>query len=302
MGNSVETVDFKLPKFDPQDPKKHVVKVLPVKRVRGKDGYINLQHENNFLFGRSKITLPPKLRNASGSLVSPLTQDETAYFENSELSGLPFKRGDLSVHNKDEDNFWYSREARITLTETPLELDLSDSMDYIKYKILLSNYDKICPDPDALNDSRNKQTYKFVIRPYHYEDKSKIKKFNRTKDIYRFLGKIEGDKTQMTNFLLVMYPDKYISPTTKTDTLIGRLQDAAETDQSRFIEVMEDEYRDLKATVRKAVKKQALKQEGTSYETPEGDVIGNNLKETLEFLSDPKNQELLDKIEVRISD
>lgn len=302
MGNSVETAEFKLPKFDPKDPKKHVVKVLPVKKVRGKDGYINLHHENNFLYGRSSINLPPKLSNKNGGLISPLTAAEAAYFENSELSGLPFNKGDLSVHKKGDDNFWFSREARIKLTETPLELDLSEAMDYIKYKILLSNDDKICPDPEALKDSRNKQTYKFVIRSYNYEDKSKINKFNRTKDIYRFLGKIEGDKTQMVNFLLVLYPNKYISPTTSTDTLIGRLQDAAELDQSRFVEVMEDEHRDLKATIRKAVKKQALKLDGTSYETPEGDVIGKNIKETIEFLSDPKNQELLDKIEVRIGD
>lgn len=295
----VETKGFSLPKKDPNNPKKHVIRVVPIKEVKERNGELmGPQHQNNFLFKDAKIDLPAKYKFGN-QLRSPLTQEEAEFFEDSERSGLPFKRGDLSVHKK-EDNFWDRKEAKVTLRDESLELDLTEPMDYIKYKVLLSNSHLIAPDPEAKNDHRRKPTHKYELTPYEYKNKEKVKTFNDKKEIYKFLGTIQNDAEQMINFLMVFDDKKTPSPNSDVEFLIGELETAAEEYTDKFVEVMEDKDRNLKATIRKAEKVGALIKEGRSYELPDGEQIANNFGELLKFLKDPKNQGVLDVIEARV--
>ena len=284
----VETKGFQLPGGK--------VRIMPLKRKRGRNNEIDESHENNFLFGTSSIQIVPKIHK-NGSLRSPLTTEETKFFENSALSHLPFEPGELSIHKK-TDNFWRnSKNSRIKLTETPMTLDLSDAMDYIKYKILLSNDDKIAPSPE---EKDNKLTYKFVIVPEGYEDKARSKKFDRNKAIWKYIAKIEDDKEEIVNFLSIMYPKKSLSLETSMTDLQSMLEESAENNKDLFLDTMKDKDLTIKAIIKRALKRKALVKEGIKYSLPEGDEIGNNLNDTIAFLKNPKNQEILDKIEARI--
>lgn len=285
---TVESKEFTLPN--------RVINVVPVKRKRGN---MDVDHENNFLFGSSSNQYVAKI-NRNGVKRSPLTPQETEFFENSEKSGLPFKRGDLSVHNK-VNNFWEEdKTARIRMTGKAFRLDLSIAMDYILYKILLSNEDKVCPDPAWLTDSRNKITYKYCIEPENYKDISKEDDFDKNAQAWAFVNQISNNKTEMINFLAVLYPNKILTSSASMTDVKAKFQDAIKTNINKFIQTLNTEDRTLIATVRRAIKEKHLLVEGLSHKLPTGDVIGNNFNEVIEYLKNPANQEVLDILEARL--
>jgi hypothetical protein len=93
---------------------------------------------------RSTITLTvPRLK--SGTLKNVLTDAEKDYLEH--ILGLEV--GALNVYNK-LNNFWENTTeggvSSVRLSKYDTRLDLSDPIDYIKYKILLANKDIVAPD------------------------------------------------------------------------------------------------------------------------------------------------------------
>ena len=167
---------FKLPK--------KVLKLKPVKKVRGDHGEIHLKHEANFLFGQSKNTMAPVIYK-NGSYKNPLTREEQAFFEDSSKSGLSFGPGDLSVTKK-TDNFWTSREATIRLDENTVTLDLSNPHDYLKYAILRSDVDRVALDPEWLEEKspNRKLTFMYVLEPINYQENKKAKEYVNKPDVF----------------------------------------------------------------------------------------------------------------------
>ena len=91
----------------------------------------------------------PKLR--SGVFVNVLTDSEKEYLE----AALGLESGAMNVYNK-VDNFWSNATeggmSGVRLGKIDTRLDLSDPMDYIRYKILLANKDIVAPDLQTLQD------------------------------------------------------------------------------------------------------------------------------------------------------
>ena len=92
----------------------------------------------------------PMLR--SGLFCDILTKDEKDYLEY--VMGL--EPNALSIYNK-TDNFWSTANPKgistVTLMKQDNQLDLSNPTDYIKYKILLADKDRIDPYVEAVQDS-----------------------------------------------------------------------------------------------------------------------------------------------------
>lgn len=274
--------------------KKTMVKIKPIKKARGKFNEIAKNHVANFLFGPAR-----KNYMANLSYGSPLTKEEQEFFENSNKSGLPFERGDLSSLKR-ENNYWKDIKNKISLNESGLTLDLSQPEDYLKLKWLLSNKDEFAEHPDVLEGPTNKKTYKWVVTPEDYKDNKAITKYNKQKEIFKFLGKIENDKTAMINFLLVAEPKKFVSSSTSSEFLVAELNKIAENDSDKFIRILHDSDRDIKATIRRGLKCQAILKDGISYTTDTGDIIGNNMNDAIKFLKNVENQDVLDIIEAKI--
>lgn len=282
------TKEFSLPE------EKTIVKIKPIKRVRGKFNEITKDHLANFIFGPGKRHYMANLSNGN-----PLTKKEQEFFEDSEKSGLPFKRGELS-HILKENNYWKDVTNRVSLDERGITLDLSLSEDYLIYKWLLSNKDEFAEHPDVLEGATNKKTFKWVAVPEEYKDTKAVSKYNKQKEIFKFLGKVENDKTAMINFLLVAEPKKFVSSSTKSEFLVAELNQLAEKNSDKFIQILHDEDRDIKATIRRGLKCRAILQDGISYTTDTGDIIGNNMQDAIKFLKNVENQNVLDIIEAKI--
>lgn len=276
------------------------VRLKPVKRVRGKNGEIHLKHEASFLFKDSKFVLAP-VTYENGTYKNPLTREEQKYFENPDKSGLSFMPGDLSVTKK-ENNFWSSKEARITLREESYILDLSNPFDYLKYAILRSHSRLVAMSPEYLevNSPMNKRSYKWVIEPMDYYKKKEAQNYFDTAEIYEFLRNIENNRSAMINMLTILEPKKKVASNSDVNFLIGELNKKAIEDPRTFSRVMKDEDRNVKAILARAVRSMAVRESGGVYTLPTGELIGDNYQKAIDFLKDPENQKVLDTIKVKI--
>jgi len=137
MGEVKAKVQFELPN-----------KVVYIKPIKGRS-WLPEKHAASFLFGDSSMEYVIPSDEKRGVLRDPLTVAEKKFFEDKELSGMDFEIGDLSVHKK-KDNYWHS--FSVKLDSRQLVLDLSKPTDYLRYKVLLTNTELICPsaDPEAI--------------------------------------------------------------------------------------------------------------------------------------------------------
>jgi hypothetical protein len=270
------------------------VLVMPVRR---KGSWLPPGHENEFLFGKStyKVIVPKNQRN--GELVDPLTKEERTFFESPE-AGLALEKGDLSIHKK-KDNFWLN--FKVTLDKNILELDLSKSMDYIRWKVLLTNKDIIAPSE---KEKFAKGTYKYCISEENAIKEAEAAKVSTKKDAYMLLGKIMDSPTKMRNFLNVYFYNKpgrkSIAPDASKEFLQVETEKVLDNDVKGFIEVLQDKDYDTKILIYNALQARAIERDGLTFKTTEGLVIGNNLKEAASFFKDSINNEEVLRIKARI--
>jgi len=270
------------------------VLVMPVRR---KGSWLPPGHENEFLFGRStfKVIVPKDMRN--GELVDPLTKEERTFFESPE-SGLALEVGDLSIHKK-VDNFWTN--FVVTLDKNVLELDLSKPMDYIRWKVLLTNKDIIAPS----NDKKfGKGTYKYVLSEEGAIKEAEAAKVTSKKDAYMLLGKIMDSPTKMRNFLNVYWYNKpgrkSIAPDASKEFLQVETEKVLDSDVKGFTEVLKDKHYDTKVLIYNALTARAIVRDGLTFKTTEGVTIGASLDEAVTFFNDPLNNEEVLRIKARI--
>jgi hypothetical protein len=268
------------------------VYVVPVKR--GSE-WLPKGHEAEFLFGKAyfEVTVPRKVSN--GELVDPLTPEERAYFE-SEESNLSLKVGDLSIY-KEKSNYW--NKFRLKLDKSVLVLDLSNPMDYIKYKVLLTNKNSIAGPDDQIY-----KTHKFQIKEEGHENEAKVKSAADNMEAYKLFGKMEDSPTKMRNFLNVYQMEKpggkSVPAKATREFLIAEVEKVVEGDKTTFLKILKDDNYEKKVLIYQALKAKALVRDGLKFKTPEDSIIGNNLKEAMDYLYDPLNSEELLKVKARI--
>lgn len=258
---------------------KRKVKVVPVI----KPTWVAKGHEAEFLFGESSsYGFVPK-RDTNGTFVNPLTSEEADFLE--KHPGLSLKVGDLSVHKK-ENNYW-SQMKSIRLRKNDETLDLSDPVDYIKYKILLTYTDRIAPDQQSI---RNKATYKYAIVDLDYEDSKKSVLADLSADAYVEYSKIRNDRGALADICFLL-TNKRVSSSTTVEWLKGEVGTYVNKNPKRFLEVVRDEDLQLKVLLEKAVTYNSVAKDGTAYRTQGGDLMGVDKTAAILFLKNPSNSD-----------
>lgn len=236
----------------------------------------------------------PLLRN--GVPVDVLTKQEKDYLEDV----LGYEKNALSVHKK-KDNFWSNFMVRLNKQDNIF--DLSNPLDYIKYKVLLANTDIIASSLDVLHD-RPKATYEFVILHENEEAKANKKKVNTNIEAYKELGKIEDDKDKL-RVIVETATGKPISAATKLDVLTDKIDKLITADAKLFLRVAKDPMLDTKVLLRLGVECGAVILRNGLYYTSENEPMCEKGDATLSvaaaYLNLPKNQQLKLSIEAKIN-
>lgn len=244
----------------------------------------------------------PKTANG---FVTVLTPDEQKCLE----SALGLKEGALSAGNK-IDNFWDDNNDnginRVYLQKQDNYFDLSNPEDYIKYKILLSNKNLICPS-EAILQNKPKTTYQFVVVAEGVETDMAASKLATTQKAWIELGKIQDDVDRM-RVVLSAIEKRMSAPTTKVGHLQNKLMDYVKDNPKNFVKIVQEKYFETKVTIQKAIDRGIIVKRGTYYYDKETNtpLCENNEEPTLasacKYLNSAKNDNIKFSIEKKIAE
>ena len=245
----------------------------------------------------------PLLR--SGQYADVLTKEEKKFLEYK----LGLEPNALSVHNR-TNNFWSDANeqgiGRIELIKGDNPLDLSQPIDYIKYKILLNNKDQIAPSIQVLQD-KPKATYKFVIISESDTAKAANTKVTLKAQAYMEFGKINEDKEKM-RVIIETIDGRPTAANSTVEYLQGKIGELIEANTKMFLQVVKDPFLDNKVLIKKAIEAGIISNRGNYLYLRDGNVplCEHGQEPTMniaaKYLSLPKHQELKFSIEAKLKD
>lgn len=243
----------------------------------------------------------PLLR--SGQYADVLTKEEKKFLEYK----LGLEPNALSVHNR-TNNFWSDANeqgiGRIELIKGDNPLDLSQPIDYIKYKILLNNKDQIAPSIQVLQD-KPKATYKFVIISESDTAKAANTKVTLKAQAYMEFGKINEDKEKM-RVIIETIDGRPTAANSTVEYLQGKVGELIEANTKMFLQVVKDPFLDNKVLIKKAIEAGLISNRGNYLYLRDGNVplCEHGQEPTMniaaKYLSLPKHQELKFSIEAKV--
>jgi hypothetical protein len=263
--------------------KNEKVKIVPVIR---KGRMINdPAHVGYFMFDGASVSmcLPQDER---GVLANPFASEEEKKFFEVELDL------DLNVHKKKE-NFWKDFYVKVTkdaaFMQFGIELDLSDPMDMLRYKVVkLQNI--VAP---SLDQSGERPEYKFALVSSDYEDRSAFDEMTSQQKIWTYWGSIKDSTRKMKDFLtlylMTKKQDKEVPDDATIEFLSSEINKAIDKDKELILSIIDDENAPLKLFVAKAVKIGAIQKLGVNAYTFPGAEVRYTLAEMVEEIKHLKN-------------
>lgn len=275
-----------------------------VKHINKQTG--NIRDPKHVLYGgmsenAKKVYTVPLLK--SGAFCDVLTRDEKDYLE----YALGLEANALSVYRK-EDNFWDTSNdqgiSKVTLYKHDNYLDLSNPVDYIKYKILLANKDRIAPSAQALQDTP-KATYEFVLLSDNEENSMAKANINTKMQCYKEFGKVE-DNPDILKLIIETIDGRVLATGTKLEIMQTKINDLIQQNSKLFLKVITDKLLPTKVLINKAIAAGIISRRGNYlYLKKDNTPLCNNNQEptfnvAAAFLNEPKHQELKFSIEAQL--
>lgn len=279
--------------------KNEVVKIELIRRPT--DWIQDINHEASGLHNNSKQEFVALL-GPNNKIMSPLTPEETEFFENSEYShihGFNYKRGDLAPSQPDDKNVWLTETGDFTLqlSKDPKMLDLSKGVDYILYKIALQNNKRIAPSLDAGTPGHPsfKKSYKFmIVNPKEREEKASAE-IDKMSEAYTEFGAIRHSKSTLRAVLELSGEVKRgtVKGNSNINLLKEKVSEFVKENPDKFLEIAQDKLLAKKAFIFEAIDANVIKFRNNQYTINNGeDLIGTDLTKAAEYLNNPSNNEV----------
>ena len=239
----------------------------------------------------------------TGQFMNVLTKNEKDFLE----SAMGLEPNALNVYRK-TDNFWDDSNprgiGRVVLTKQDNYLDLSNPVDYIKYKILLANKEQIAASIQELEE-RPKATYQYVIISENAEAKSNLSKMDATMQCYTEYGAIRDDKDSL-RVIIEAFDKKPQSQQVRLDWLQGKVNEYIQRDPRRFLQIITDPLLPGKVLIKRSIEAGLVSWRNNLYylrqdnsplcELGEESTLNNAAK----YLLSPKHQELKFQLEAGV--
>jgi hypothetical protein len=260
------------------------------------------QEQTKFLINK-KIKVTPIVRDNNGFL--PKGHDGEFMYTGAEMSfcvPIDSKRKQL-VHIFDgNEDIRIALEKKLQLKEGTMSFYDRENPYWTKYRVKLNKDDcilKANPKEIAINwDNRNFPTCRFALVDEDEKIKKEANKAEITKNAWLHYSKIENDVDKMQGILRI-YGKKTNSD--KVEFLRGEISKLIEDSASKFLETVEDKDLNMKIFINKCINIRALELNVKGeYSLFGGELIGKTLVETIQYLNDPKNQDILLKLKKQV--
>ena len=241
----------------------------------------DVNHRASFLAPRAKKVYVTPIDRNTQRFKQLLTEEETQYLE-------PLLHRDLSIYNRDY-NFW--SEFQVILGKDTVTLNLSDPVDYIKYKVLKSNTQEICTDERLL---KSKLTYKYVLKDLDEEVFRDAEESDFEEKVWTLFGEVKKDRVKMLDFLRIS--GRKVSDNSTDAFLISEIKKhyvkSSFENMKYFVNTLSSEDFELNVTISKAVSYRIIEKVRNKYNF-QNEQIGSSLPQLVSYLKDPKNQDVL---------
>lgn len=224
--------------------------------------------------------------NDMQSVISPFkTIEERTALEKM----LNLEEGGLSEHRND---FW--DRCFVILKKSDVVLDLSQPMDYIRYKILLQYPDLVAP---SYKDRNRVASIKYYMVEENEINVEKSKEADVKAEAYAKYYQLSQEKQDMLDVLLAINR-KITLRSCKTEWLKATLMDMVESDPAYFLSIVKDKDFKYKALLGALVNNGLVSLSHGLYVTIDGaPLAADNEQATYEnavnFLKDKKNQSVV---------
>jgi hypothetical protein len=247
------------------------------------------KHVGYYRYDGTKVGWVLPISRSRHTLYPILNNEEKEFFE----KALDL---DLNIYKK-KDNFWHTFRVEIEKNDDfmarGLELDLSDPMDNLKYRLW-----KTCPFlAPSWEERTDRGEYILAIVDSDYQDVQRAVKSTKNIKAYKHLGKIEGSQTKLYDFLTIysLQNPKAKRPNAEatTEALVAQSQDIIDNDINGYLAIAEDPEYDTKLLIHRAIAAGAIDKKYTTkeYYTPEGKLLGSSLDAVVKNIKDPDYQE-----------
>lgn len=235
----------------------------------------------------------PKMSN--GVYKNPLTDSEKQFLEN--YMGL--QENTLSVYKDYWDNYF------VRVPKSGLRLDLSQANDYIQYKVLLLNNNRIAPNLQKLKDQR--ASYEFVLASDNADVEVAKNRIQLKADCYKWMGKHEDDYDLIKTVIETLESRK-VSANSSLKFLQVQIGNLIEQDAEKFIKVVNNPMLNTQVLISKAISANIIVKQGNFYylKNEQGKIPlceegeDPDLKTTCLYLNNPKNQDIKFAIEAQL--
>lgn len=271
-----------------------VIQVEFIKRQKGQ-----ITNTKHVLYGgmseTAKRRLTPIRSKVNFKYIQILAPEEQGFLE----TALSLPKDGLSVY-KVENNYWDT--VYIDLFKEGISLHLSDPIEYIKYKVILSYTDLICPSLAEMKLAF-RQTYMFVI--VHSGDRAneKVSVYNVRKEAYKIAAQLELNPEHIKEFL-------YLAGVRSTGSssitwLKEKLADMVEEQPQKVIDIVTAADYPIRALLSKAVLAGVVRDNNGRYSLEDGlQLCGDgetaNLATAIKFLSSNSNADVKLLIEAKL--
>lgn len=234
------------------------------------------------------------LRN--GSLANVLNDGEKAFLEY--YMGL--EPNALSIYLK-KDNYWKDYHVRLVKSDTILNLAIPE--DYIKYKVLLTNVDIICPSLKQFTESR-KATYQFYMVNDGDETKQTNNNMSSKMEAMFELGKIQDNKSVLKVVVEIM-DGRPIARTSKLEFIQAQAFKSIDANPKLFISIIKDQLLKTKVLIAECLEYGLVISKSGLYYTASGEPLceageDSTLSNAARYLSSPKRQEAKLTLEAKL--
>ena len=194
---------------------------------------------------------------------------------------------------------WNDSLTTIVLENSPLDLDLSNPLDMLKYKVLLSNSNHLIATDRSLINSN--PTYKYVIIDIEEEMADEIEKDKiKLEAMEIFIDMSKSKDIQAMSNILSLYEGKW-QIFDKYDISQKRVLEKLEKDPYEFIKVTKDPRKTVKLLLYKAVKYSEIRPLNGRYKLVIEETDLGTMPEALNWLENDDNFGIVEKLKTRLN-
>lgn len=254
--------------------------VLPTKvtiKPARRNTWLPKNHDGSFRYSKTYERFVPQTDLRTGSLKTGLTEKDEIRL--ADKLGLP--KGTLSRTNIE---YWNKMFVNVP-QDGAILLPINTPQDEIKYRFLLVH-------EEIANSKQEFDTGKAPFARYiMHSEEEEVENINKELDlkmeaITRLSKMTESD---MRNFLKVYGKNPKDTSAAFIKATVGKV---VEDEPKNFLNILSDPNYKMVVFIKSCVEKGFVKESGGKYMRMGGEVMGYSLEQTVDYLSNPENQEV----------